>query len=609
MNFIQEVINIVSENEISDARVSLKKLLKELKNFQNDVRLYVDENYNEFFCDLKQNEIYLEQAEHLNNEVDNLVDKIETETKDDLLTAAEDIQTYIIELEELRIGLRINKRILKIDDLFLKLDAAKSNSEFSRLRDIINELREVIYEKEDEQIFRQLECYKNISIHWHIEHELLLNTLQDRFDQLVQLSEKTFQNTKSVNVTISKDSQALKEVIEILFESSSKGQRMCKFLMENVFGPIILKPVSLEVSESKASPPAEQSNDFMKLTVSFSTKPLIPGSDAISLRPNYKVVFRNIFKAFNCLKHLNVPISEDVSVFKALAENIKESFCKLLKDECLTYAIPDTIDDMNSSTLIADLTEFNAFLASSGFQTGDAIDNTLVEYTDRIDVIFKKRFCLNILKSAVDLMRKDLHDMQVADESVTGESFPSCMISRNTFELIDLMEKVLKEAVDSLNLYHDNNTVDDYVIDDLQARLRSTIPMILERYLTEVIEVHAKLIQTIPQQTALFHNNCMYLSWWLGRMGNQEGASFTLERSEVLSLELQELGSKYFANQIKNQRSQLIDILKDFGEFTDSNYSKKIRNDRQFSNFQICLNRSLNWDRNPSKLFVNVSVS
>lgn len=567
MNFIQEVINIVSENEISDARVSLKKLLKEVKHFQNDVRTYIDENYNEFFGDLNQNEIYLEQADHLNNEVNNLVDKIETETKNDLLTAAEDIQQYLIELEELRIGLRINNRILKIDDLFTQLDSAKTNSEFSRLRDIINDLREIIYDKEDEQIFRQLDCYKNISIHWHIEHELLLNTLQDRFDQLVQLSEKTFQNTKSVTVKICKDYKALKEVIEILFESSSKGQRMCKFLMENVFEPIITKPVSLEVSEGTSSPSAAvQSNEFIKLTVSFSTKPLVPTSDALSLRPNYKIVFKNVVKTFSCLKYLNVPISEDLSVFKVLAENIKENFCKLLKDECLTYAIPDTIDDMNSSTLIADLAEFNAFLLSSGFQSGDASDKTLTEFTDRIDIIFKKRFCLNILKSAVELMRKDLHDMQVVDETITGESFPSCMVSRNTFELIDLMEKILKEAVDSLNLYHDNNTMDDYVIDDLQTRLRSTIPMILERYLTEVIDVHGKLIQTIPQQTALFHNNCMYLAWWLGRMGNQEGASFTLERSEVLSLELQELGSKHFALQIKNQRSQLLEILKEFGK-------------------------------------------
>lgn len=567
MNFIQEVINIVSENEITDARVSLKKLLKELKNFQNDVRTYIDENYNEFCGDLNQNEIYLEQAEHLNNEVNNLVDKIETETKSDLLTAAEDIQQYLIELEELRIGLRINKRILKIDDLFSQLEAAKSNSEFGRLRDIINELREIIYDKEDEQIFRQLDCYKNISIHWHIEHELLLNTLQDRFDELVQLSEKTFQNTKSVTVKICKDFRALKEVIEILFESSSKGQRMCKFLMENVFEPIIMKPVSLEVSEGASSPPAEKSNEFIKLTVSFSTKSLIPTSDAISLRPNYKIVFKNLMKTFNCLKHLNVPISQDLPVFKVLAVNIKENFCKLLKDECLTYAIPDTIDDMNSSTLMADLTEFNAFLIACGFLTGDAIDKQLAEFNDRIDIIFKKRFCLNILKNAVDFMHKDLHDMQVVDETVTGESFPSCMVSRNTFELIDLMEKVLKEAVDSLNLYQDNNTMDDYVIDDLQTRLRSTIPMILERYLTEVIDIHGKLIQTIPQQTALFHNNCMYLAWWLGRMGNQEeGASFTLERSGVLTLELQELGSKHFALQIQNQRSQLMEILKEFGK-------------------------------------------
>lgn len=562
MNFISEVINIVSENEIADARSSLKKLLKEIRNFQTESRTYIDENYIEFSNSMTNNGVYLSQAEHLTKEVEKLVETIETDTKSDLLSVAEDVQQYLSELDELRIGLRLNKRILCIDELFTELDEIKSSQQFTRIRSIIKSLHELIFDGQDEEIFKRLDCYKNIKIRWHIENEMLLNTLQDRFDALVQLSEKTFQSTKCITVKISKNAEALKEISGMLFETNFNTQRICTFLMNNVFEPIITKPVSLDVSDKDESTDTAMINqsmeEFKTITLSFSTKNLI-SNDTMSLRPNYKIVFKHLCRAVTCLQALKV--INNTSIFKILANNIGERFFKLIINECLTYAIPDTIDDMSTSTLVADVNNFDGFLKTIDFCADNSTNNHLIEFAERIDVIFKKRFCLNILKSAVAIMHKDLHDMQIVDEAKAA--FPRCMVSRSTFELIDLMEKVLKEAIDAVENAA-AKSLEAYVIEDIQERLRSTIPMILERYLTEVVETHGKLLQTIPQQTALFHNNSLYLAWWLSKIESMENSPIQLDRSNVLILELQELGSRQFALQINNQRSQLLEILKDF---------------------------------------------
>lgn len=551
MSFLREVIDIVGENDVANARASLKKMLKELASQQSQVRQYVDANYESFESSRNDNGEYLEQAERLCNEVNDLLQNIENETKHDLVSIAEDVQQYLIEIRDLQIGLIISKRILRIDALLAELDAAKQLNEFLNIRRLINALKETINEKQHEDIFKQLDCYKNIKVRWHVENEMLLNTLQTRFDELVQLNEKTFQNTKVVTLKINTEDNTLCDIISMLFNSNFNTQRVCSFLMDNIFEPIITKPVVLNCNPADA-----------ELQLSFSLKPIVVQAENLNLRPSYKEVFQRIRMVFECLSPLNIVFAEDLTVFSIISKTIKEAFCKIIINDCLTYAIPDTMDDMNALTLGNDIAEFHMYLRSIAIISDDAADQKLLEFAERVDVIFHKRFCLNIQKNAVQIMQKPLFDMQTVDDKLTGGTFPKCLVSRCTFELIGLMENVLKEASEP-NRPSTNGAIVNYVIDDTHNRLSSTIPMILERYLTEVVAVHAKLLHTIPQQAALFHNNCMYLAWWYSK---QIDSLKALERNTAIISELQELASKQFGAQIKSQRSQLLDILKEFGK-------------------------------------------
>lgn len=560
MSFVSEVINIVNENEISNARSCLKKVVNEIQTNLRSSKQFIDENHEEFIDAVDSNDQHLDQANRLTHEVEHLLQSIEGETKKNVLAVAEDVQQYLTELDELYIGLRINKLLLQIDELFQLLKSLKDTYQFGTIRNTVNKLRELIFENEDKEIFKHIECYQNIKVRWHIEHETLLNTLQTRFDSLMQMQEKTFQNTKCITIKVSKDKETLQEILLMLFDTNFNAQRIYSFLMQNVFEPIITRPVSLDFQKTVEKTEDNSTREFKTFTLSFSTKQHTIG-DSMNLRPTYQHVFRNMVNVFKCLHNLNVKLQNNKCFFQLLADRIAGQFYKLLTDECLTYAIPETIEDMGTSQLATEVKEFHGFLSAVEFNDTENNANKLIEFADKIEIIFKKRFCLNILNSAVTLMRKDLHDMAVIEESKSNGAFPRCMCSRNTFELIDLVEKVMHKANDQAG-----KTVDAYVLCDIQERLNQTIPMIMERYCTETISAHGKFLQTIPQQSALFHNNCLYLAWWLSKFQNEESnESVQIERCEAIINQLQDQGSKQFALQISNQRTQILEILNGFG--------------------------------------------
>lgn len=555
MNFLSEVINIVNENDIADARSGLKKLRNEIGKHQNAAKDYIEANYVDFNDMVVENSQLLEQADKLSIEVDGLYEKINIETKEDIKGVANDLQSYLNEMEELRIGLRVNKRLIRIDNLFRQLELTQELNQITEVHTVLSELKECIFNHEDHDLFKQLDCYTNLKNRWQIEKEGFSTLLSAMFDTKFQTEERSFQTSKCVLLKISTDAQ-LQQIFYLLLQTSFNVQRLFTFLMANVFEPILTRPVSFETKTVKDG---QKSMEFNTIEVSFSTKQI--GSGERSLRPNYKHVFSHLTKVFNILKPINIILPNKKRFFQHMADKISGEFFDLLIGECLEHSIPERIDDLCNSDLTKDIKDFDEFLKSVNFHS-ESTSNKAIEFIEKIDVIFKKRFCLDIINRAVQIMQQDLHEMQIIEESNADGNFPRCMVSRSTFDLINLMEQVLKESENMTA-----KSVDAYVLADIKARLRQTIPLILHQYPTEILNTHGKLLQTIPQPSALFHNNCTYLAWWFSRCDIDEAnadqpGSFS---SDAINNELQEYGSKQFATQISNQRTQIMEILKDLG--------------------------------------------
>lgn len=555
MNFISQVINIINENDISDARVGLRKLRNDIGQYQGEAREYIDDNYADFKDFIAANNGLLEQGDKLSMELDSLYQKIDVDSKDGILAAANDVQNYLAEMEELRIGFRVNHRLVRIDNLFRELELTRGSEQINNVHTVLQQLKECIFEHEDHDILKQLDCYQNIKNRYQTERESFSSLLMEMFEKGFKLEERSFQTSKCMVIKISHDVR-LQQVFYLLLKTTFNLNRLYTFFMSNVFEPILTRPVCFEV---KAAKDAQDHTEYTVIEVSFSTKQM--GSGERNLRSHYKVVFNHLINTFNALKPINIVLPNKKRFIQGMADKVANEFYDLLISECLEYAIPERIDDLCSSELAKDVKTFDDFLKTTEF-ISDTTTNKLNEFIEKIDVIFKKRFCLDILNRAVQIMRKDLHEMQVVEETGGNGNFPRCMVSRSTFELINLMQQVLTESENITA-----KSVDAYVLADIKERLRETIPTILQRYPTEILDAHGKLLQTIPQQAALFHNNCMYLAWWFSRcdVDGTDGTSTFL--CDTTNSHLQEFGLKQFGTQISNQRTQLLGILKDFGRF------------------------------------------
>lgn len=540
MSFSTEVIEMVKETETQEVRKTITKLIFETKKFQDKIHQYIDANYVEFLPDLTNNEFYLNEGEQLAKDVQDLLENIENETKHQLLNANNELQMYFNELNEAALGMKISQKLVRIDDLFGRLETAKSANEQLKIMNIISDLKSLIHDGTD-KILPQLDCYQSIKIKYQVESEMMLHNLKLKFENLVQFQERVFQNTKSVTLRITRDEVQLHETVIALTNSKFNPKKMCNFLIGNVFEPIITMPVSIEYDDIT-------DDSYVQLQLSFNNS----GEVNTNLRPNYKIIFKNIETVIKCLGHMNVMIADERCVFTVFGQYMKEGFFNLLIDECLTYSIPETMDEMDESTIVADILGFNQFLVDMLFIGRSEEDLALIKYSQKIDILFQNRFCANILDSSIDIMHRDLHDMiMVSDNSVAEAAqaaeesniFPKCMVSKSVLDLISLMERIIKQSVN--------------VKKEVANQLYSTISIILDRYISEVPTFHAKLLLNIPQQTALFHNNSMYLVFWLQKHSD-------LAECDEVGHSIQHQGSEYLAKQVANQKGQILEILKEF---------------------------------------------
>lgn len=87
------------------------------------------------------------------------------------------------------------------------------------------------------------------------------------------------------------------------------------------------------------------------------------------------------------------------------------------------------------------------------------------------------------------------------------------------------------------------------------------ISIILNTYINEVPKIHQKLIESIPQQSALFYNNCMFLAHWLAK-----NAETGIPTQPTFVKTLEATGESVFKAQVLVQQKILAQILKEFGK-------------------------------------------
>ncbi|XP_039498470.1 centromere/kinetochore protein zw10 [Drosophila santomea] len=534
---------------------AILKVLTRVNRFQLRVRKHIDDNYTEFMPNHTSPDIFLEESASLNREIHDLLETVGSEGLGALDEANAKLADSGRQLREILLGLGVSEHVLRIDELFQCVEEAKATKNYLVILDLVGRLRAFIYgddsvdaqdaqvaTPEVQRIFQALECYETIKVKYHVQAHLLQQSLQERFDRLVQLQCKSFPTSRCVTLQVSRDQTQLQEVVQALFQEPYNPVRLCEFLLDTCIEPLILRPVMAEYSEEV------DGGSYVRLSLSYATKE----SSSSQLRPNYKQVLENLKLLLQTLAGINCSVSSEQHVFGIIGDHVKDKMLQLLVDECLIPAVPETMEEYQASTLCEDVTQLEQLLVDS-FIINPEHDRALGQFVEQYETYYRNRLFRRVLETAREIIQRDLQDMvQVAPNNHTAEVandpflFPCCMISKSAQDFVKLMDRILRQPTDKLG---------DKEVDPIA----SIISVMLHTYIDEVPKVHRKLLESIPQQAVLFHNNCMFLTHWVAQHANKG-----IESLAALAKTLQATGQQHFRVQVDYQSSILMGIMQGF---------------------------------------------
>lgn len=555
MSLIKKIVEIVDKNEGIDARKNISKLSKDIKSYKHKVNSYINTNYIEFLSDIGNNEHFIDEGDLLKDELTNFQENLQNETKNKIYSAHDELSKHIEELEESELGLNISMKLMKIDTLLQKINQLNESENYSKINKVLTSISILINDPND-KIIRKLEMYKNLKLRLLQEQEKMVFNLEKRFSEIITMKEKSFPNMKSVTITITKNSIKIVDTVNALIYADYDLSKVTMFLMDNVFEPIISRAVSLEINQNE--------KEFL-LNLSYSMKPVTD-----ELRPNYKTIFDNLKQTLQFLVNMNIQLVNNQTkqsqyLLEMMFQTKRDDLFEVLFNDCIIHAIPETIEEKENSTLMEDILKLNDLFIEIKFFDGNVgatvncADNKLKSYAQNVEDLFNKQFSKNILASSSELLKRDLHDMILVSEESSAASacnspliFPRSMISKSTTDFIKLLDRIIQQA----------NGQDN----ELSKNLFASIASALENYSFTIQLHHSKFLSKIPQQSALFYNNCMYLSHWISTNKEIENQNF-----ENVAKTLQEQGMEIFECQVTKQKIQLLEILKNYGELKTSN--------------------------------------
>lgn len=482
------------------------------------------------------NEALIEEGKAFENELLNLGENLNNEKKS-MYQANDSISKMVEELNEANTKLTLSMKLMKIDKLMGKIKELNEAEKFTEVNRVINSIQLLVNDPED-TIIRRLDMYKNLKSRIYAERENMLSSLEARFSNLVQLKEKSFLKTRAVNLNITKNTAKLNDCVNSIVETDYDFKVVTDFFMEYVFEPIVSRPVSLEIDENATE---------FSLAASYSIETI-----AEELRPNHVAVFSNLGKILMFLVKANVQLKSGKAFLAHIFVDSRKELLDMIFNECLIHSIPKTFEEKNKSTMKDDIVKLSKVFIESKFFPDSSV--TLESYLEKVDELFYQQFTKNIQAAASDILKRDLHDMMLISEDTTPSTntpltFPRSMVSKSTLELIRLLEKIINQA----KTYLDEN--------EMKNSLMISVRAVLENYSFTVQLHHSKFMSKIPQQSALFYNNCMYLSNYITL--NRDTEHY---RMEQVVEDLEQQGWEILECQIAKQKIQLLDILNEFGK-------------------------------------------
>ncbi|XP_018058497.1 PREDICTED: centromere/kinetochore protein zw10 homolog [Atta colombica] len=558
-SFLVNVLATAGKLEKADLQKNITEIQKEITKLEYEVKDFMDDNYVEFSSKLTRDVHLVKKTEQLLEEIGILQSRINDQIKIELSSSTKELKTLSQTLKESSISLQLSHQLISLHKCIKSIQMAQKEKQYVNTAKTLQQMQSLL--NTPHSLLHELEIYTAIKDEYCNLFRSCLMEASDLLHDRICWS-NNMKESKTVNSIIIKnkydDIQELMQGLDIMDHLENELEVFSTKLMDYIIKPIIYDHCSVYVVKERV------------FTVEILEKKKMPC---------YKGVLYNLNLLFKFLhQHLNL-IVDNESFLRRLQPHLLEKLSHPLITDCLSHTIPTSNADLkNFESVVETINEFQNYLVVIGFLSEDQL--FLSEYTNNIDKLFINRICQDLLAKARNIMRKDLHDSlryepqeppKLIDKAFENDyelsiekklsdmSFylPKCQISKSAQETLELAKMILDEACDSS--------------DACAVRLFYTCRNVFEMYAGLVPEHHKKFLNTIPQQVALFHNNCMYLAHHLLTLAHEyrDRLSKIVQRLNLTFADqvtiLRDVGSQSFLDHMRYQRNIIFDIIKDSG--------------------------------------------
>ncbi|KAK9303924.1 hypothetical protein QLX08_004517 [Tetragonisca angustula] len=554
-SFLTDVLTTAGKLEKINLHEKISEIQKEITRLKYDVKDFMNDNYVEFTSKLVKDQHLVSKGEKLLEEMNALQKRIDDQVKIELSGSTKELKTLSQALKESNVMLQLSNQLLTLHECIKSVKNYQEGKRYVNAAETLCHMQAILYNSQTD--LRDLDIYMAIEEEYLNLYTSFLSETSSLLHERICWTGIDEEDAKAVTLTVKNEMDDTQDLIQSLYCIDNLSSYLHSFsttLMDHIIGPIINDDCSVYVVNEK----------IFTVEVLNKRKP-----------HGYKSVLHNLELLFKFLhQHFQFTVHDDETFLKEIQPHLLERLSTSLKNDCISRITPtSSVDLKNFTPIVQAINDFQYFLVKIGFITSDQL--FLSEYTMNIDKLFIKKICQDLLAKARTIMKKDLHDCIVyepqeplefqedtydfnelkADKKLSENSFqlPKCQISTSAKETLNLARHILEEACNSS--------------DSCTVQLFYTCRNIFEMYAGLVPEHHRILLETVPHQVAMFHNNCMYLAHHLLTLGHEYRDKLP-ESLHNLNLTfadqvlvLRDVGSSCLLEHMKYQKDIIVGIL------------------------------------------------
>ncbi|CAH0386085.1 unnamed protein product [Bemisia tabaci] len=559
MNFLSEVMATAGKIEMDELRYKIRRIKEDISTLKSKVNDIVKREYVQFIPLVEDDEDLTLEAIHLADEMESLSNRIDKQMKVEVTECLTEVANLSEAFRESNLLLEALQKLLFIhDNLQSTRDIHDNESRTKAIKKLIG-ISELLDTMSDQ--FESLEILEGIRAEIDEQWQSFLLSDNEALRKHITWDEREPScKNRQLTLTVSENfaKSEILEALNLLDDLPLVTSKFCEGLMSKILIPLMTQPHSVDIMTTKGAQ-------------------LILRSIPSTVDQPIQLKMENLLKVFQFLsEYLSVPIDETRKFTSKVDDFIAENFCELFIKHCVVDSIPFKQKDYrNYEKFVCQIMSFETSLRKMGFLSHKT--TALSHFTSNSEEQFSENASQVHIAKARDLMKKDLHRMtQVAPSNVSNESiadnwhmdlcentfeFPTCCISQSATELVGALTEIMEDIVHSTSTLH-------------AVKLFCAARNIVSMYADVVSVYHAKMLTSIPQQAALFFNNCFYLAHKSVFLIVEYKPKFpqTLDARLVTMVDLvqplRKAGLTVLIEQVQTQKKQIVDIIKDSGLIT-----------------------------------------